>query len=60
MTRPTLPDDRMEAFHAWTAVPPRRRWRIDWFCVAVWGALALFTLAFWTAVAWGIVTGMVL
>lgn len=34
--------------------------RIDWPCVAVWSALAAVALAFWTAVAWAIVTGMVL
>lgn len=53
------PDERLEDFHLWVNVARRPR-RIDWPCVAVWSALAAVALAFWTAVAWAIVTGMVL
>lgn len=52
------PDDSLEDFMLWTNIHPRRRWRLHWPSLSVWGAIAVFTLAFWTAVAWGIVTGM--
>ena len=47
MTRPTLPDDRLEAFHAWTAVPTRRRWRIHWPSVAICGGMLAVAVTFW-------------
>ena len=35
----------------------RARWRIDWPCVAAWGATLLVGYGFWAAVVWGIVRG---
>lgn len=41
------PDERLEAFHIWTNVKPRRRWRIHWPSVAIWGGMFAVAVAFW-------------
>jgi hypothetical protein len=59
LNRRARPDEKLEEFHLWTQPAQRRRLRIDWLSVAIWGALALIAFAFWGAVAWAIVAGVI-